>query len=229
MSGKFYYTGIYKTGLECYRMQTKKVYLYVFNTMSDWEYGYLIAELNSGRYFKKDLVPLRVVTVGANKEIITTMGGLSIKPNICLDECTLESNDLLVLPGGNTWGEDIHQPILKKIGKALELGTIVAAICGAIEALANIGYLDSRNHTSNSLEYTKMVCPNYKGENFYEIGPVVASENLITASGVAPLEFAMEVLKKLDVFAPDTLHSWYNLNKTHKPEYFFQLMNSINS
>ncbi|MFU2016242.1 glutamine amidotransferase, partial [Peribacillus butanolivorans] len=40
--------------------------------------------------------------------------------------------------------------------------------------------------------------------------------------------FAMEVLKKLDVFAPDTLHSWYNLNKTHKLEYFFQLMNSIN-
>jgi putative intracellular protease/amidase len=209
-------------------MQTKKVYLYVFNTMSDWEYGYLIAELNSGRYFKKDLVPLKVVTVGANKEIITTMGGLSIKPNICLDECTLESNDLLVLPGGNTWGENIHQPILKKIGKALELGTIVAAICGAIEALANIGYLDSRNHTSNSLEYTKMVCPNYKGEKFYEMGPVVASENLITASGVAPLEFAMEVLKKLDVFAPDTLHSWYNLNKTQKCEYFFQLMNSIN-
>ena len=31
----------------------QKVYLYVFNTMSDWEYGYLIAELNSGRYFKK--------------------------------------------------------------------------------------------------------------------------------------------------------------------------------
>ncbi len=210
-------------------MQTKKVYLYVFNTMSDWEYGYLIAELNSGRYFKKDLVPLKVVTVGANKEIITTMGGLSIKPSICLDECTLESNDLLVLPGGNTWGEDTHQPILKKIGKALELGTIVAAICGAIEALANIGYLDSRNHTSNSLEYTKMVCPNYKGEKFYEMGPVVASENLITASGIAPLEFAMEVLKKLDVFVPDTLHSWYDLNKTHKPEYFFQLMNSINS
>ena len=46
-------------------------------------------------------------------------------------------------------------------------------------------------------------------------------------SGIAPLEFAMEVLKKVDVFAPNTLHSWYNLNKTHKPEYFFQLMNSI--
>lgn len=34
-------------------MQSKTVYLYAFPTMSDWEYGYLMAELNSGRYFKK--------------------------------------------------------------------------------------------------------------------------------------------------------------------------------
>ncbi|SFD13926.1 Putative intracellular protease/amidase [Bacillus sp. 491mf] len=208
-------------------MQTKKVYLYVFHTMSDWEYGYLIAELNSGRYFKKDLAPLKVVTVGTTKEIITTMGGLNIKPDISLDECTLESKDLIILPGGTTWGEDIHQPILKKIGEALKLGTIVAAICGATEGLANIGYLNSRKHTSNNLEYIKMVCPNYKGEKFYEMGPAVSDVNLVTASGIAPLEFAVEVLKILDVFAPDTLRSWYNLHKTHKPEYFFQLMNSI--
>jgi putative intracellular protease/amidase len=94
-------------------MQTKKVYLYVFNTMSDWEYGHLIAELNSGRYFKKELAPLKV-TVGANNEIITTMGGLSIKPDISLDECTLESNDLLVLPGGTTWRGKHLSSYLKK-------------------------------------------------------------------------------------------------------------------
>lgn len=209
-------------------MQTKKVFLYVFNTMSDWEYGYLIAELNSGRYFKKDLEPLKVITVGANKEMITTMGGLGIKSAISLEECTLECKDLLILPGGTTWNEEIHQPILERIGQALKLGTIVAAICGAIEALANMGYLDTRKHTSNNLEYTKMVCPNYKGEKFYEVGSAVSDANLVTASGIAPLEFAMEVLKKLDVFAPDTLDSWYSLNKTHKPEYFFHLMNSMN-
>ncbi|MGM0855109.1 MAG: type 1 glutamine amidotransferase family protein [Bacillota bacterium] len=209
-------------------MQTKKAFLYVFNTMSDWEYGYLITELNSGRYFKKDVAPLKVMTVGATKEMITTMGGVSIKPDISFDECTLESKDLLILPGGTTWSEEIHQPILERIGQALELGTIVAAICGAIEGLGNMGYLDTRKHTSNNLEYTKMVCPNYQGETFYELGSAVSDANLVTASGIAPLEFAMEVLKKIDVFTPDALHSWYNLNKTHKPEYFFQLMNSIN-
>ncbi|MBU8612661.1 MULTISPECIES: type 1 glutamine amidotransferase family protein [Bacillus] len=209
-------------------MQTRKVYLYVFHTMSDWEYGYLIAELNSGRYFKQDAASLKVVTVGANKEMITTLGGLSIKPDISLDECTLESQDLIILPGGNTWGEDIHQPILKKVDDALKLGTTIAAICGATLGLANEGYLDSRKHTSNDLEYMKMVCPNYKGETLYENGPAVSDENLVTASGIAPLEFAVEVLKKLDVFAPDTLRSWYKLNKTQKPEYFFELMNTIN-
>ncbi|GLY12363.1 type 1 glutamine amidotransferase family protein [Pseudobacillus badius] len=208
-------------------MKTKKAYLYVFHTMSDWEYGYLIAELNSGRYFKQGRAPLKVVTVGTTKESIMTMGGVNIKPDISLDECTFESKDLIILPGGNTWREEIHQPILKTIGAALKLGTVVAAICGATEGLATMGYLDSRKHTSNSLEYIKMVCPDYKGERFYEMGPAVSDKNLVTASGVAPLEFAMEVLKKLDVFAPDTLHSWYSLNKTHRPEYFFQLMNSI--
>lgn len=209
-------------------MQTKNVYLYVFNTMSDWEYGYLIAELNSGRYFKKDSAPLKVITVGADKEMITTMGGLRIKADIPLDECNLENKDLLILPGGTMWNEEIHQPVLERVGRALELGTLVAAICGSIEALANMGYLDTRKHTSNNLEYTKMVCPDYKGEEFYEMEPAVSDANLVTASGIAPLEFAVEVLKKMDVFAPDTLQSWYNLNKTHKPEYFYQLMDSIN-
>ncbi|BCD29565.1 ThiJ/PfpI family intracellular protease [Bacillus cereus AH1271] len=42
----------------------------------------------------------------------------------------------------------------------------------------------------------EMVCPTYKEENLYEMGPVASAENLITASGVAPLEFAVVVLKK---------------------------------
>lgn len=210
-------------------MQTKKVFLYVFDSMSDWEYGYLIAELNSGRYFKKGVAPLKVITVGANKEMVTTMGGLQTKPNISLEESTFERNDLLILPGGTTWNEDMHHPILKLTGQVLQQSTIVAAICDATDALANMGYLDAKKHTTNNLQYTKMICPNYQGENFYVEEPAIRDVNLVTSSGIAPLEFAAEVRKKLDVFAPDTLNAWYTLIKTHQLEYFFQLMNSMNS
>lgn len=59
-----------------------KVYHYVFDTMSDWET--LITELNSGRYFKKGLTPLEVITVGIDKNPVTTMGGIKILPRISI-------------------------------------------------------------------------------------------------------------------------------------------------
>ncbi len=70
-----------------------------------------------GKIFQKDAAPLKVMTIGVTKEMVTTMGGLRIKPDISLDEWTLASTDLLILPGGNTWGEEIHQPILKRPAK----------------------------------------------------------------------------------------------------------------
>ena len=208
-------------------MNTKKVYLYVFNTMSDWEIAYLTAELNSGRYFKKGLQPLKVITVGSDKNPVDTMGGLKVIPETSLDECNIEITDALILPGGFTWTESIHDTVLEKTEKALLQGTVVAAICGATVGLAKKGLLDSRSHTSNDLEFLKIVAPNYTGEKYYKFEPTVIDENLVTASGIAPLEFTMQVLKVLDVLKAETLQSWYNVYKTHEPKYFFELMDSI--
>jgi len=203
------------------------VYLYVFDSMSDWEIGYLTAELNSGRYFRKGLSPARIVTVGIEKTPVTTMGGLKITPDIKVDECNIKSIDALILPGGNTWTEAIHKPILKIAERCLQEGIVVGAICGATIGLAQAGLLDSRPHTSNDLAYLKMICPSYTGEEYYKSESAVTDEKLITASGVAPLEFSVHVLRELDVFSPETLDAWYHLNKTHKPQYFYALMNSI--
>ncbi|CAM5712612.1 hypothetical protein LSPH24S_07281 [Lysinibacillus sphaericus] len=43
------------------------------------------------------------------------------------------------------------------------------------------------NTQAMTVQYIRMVCPNYKGEKFYEMRPAVSGENLIiTASGAAP-------------------------------------------
>lgn len=206
-------------------MKTRKVYLYIFDTMSDWEVGYLTAELNTGRYFKKGLEPLKIITVGNDKEPISTMGGLNVLPEISIDECKLEKEDLLILPGGETWLSSQHEIILEKTKKALEQGTIVAAICGATLALANKGLLDNRYHTSNDLEFLKMVVPSYSGDEYYKREGAVSGNNLITACGTAPLEFTKEVLKSLDVLSTEALEAWFNLYKTNDSKYFFELMN----
>lgn len=39
------------------------IYVYVMNTMADWETAHVMAELNSGRFFKKDAEKVQLETV----------------------------------------------------------------------------------------------------------------------------------------------------------------------
>jgi len=172
-------------------------------------------------------MPLRVITVGIDKTPITTMGGLKVLPEVELTECNIEEAAALILPGGNTWTEAIHSPIIRMAEDYLDKGIVVGAICGATIRLAMAGLLDQRDHTSNDLGYLKMICPSYVGQQYYKQEDAVTDGSLITASGIAPLEFTLHILKILDIMSPQTLASWYNLYKTHDTKYFFELMNSI--
>ena len=44
------------------------VYVYVMDTMADWEVSYAMAELNSRRFFKKDAKDVTVKTVSHSRE-----------------------------------------------------------------------------------------------------------------------------------------------------------------
>jgi hypothetical protein len=72
-----------------------------------------------------------------------------------------------------------------------------------------------------------MCAPAYKGEARYVHKPAVSDRDLITASGIAPLEFAREIFTKLDIMAPATIEAWYQLYRTHEPSHFFALMQSL--
>jgi putative intracellular protease/amidase len=204
----------------------KTVYMYVFDTMADWETGYLTAELNTGRFFKKGLSPLKVKTFGIEKLPVTTMGGIKILPEHSLEECVMKEAAALILPGGLTWMESFHDPVLETAEKWLEEGITVGAICGATIALAAKGLLNLKIHTSNDLEYLKKTCPEYTGEKYYVNEPAATGGNLVTASGDAPLEFAAHMIKQLDVFSPQTIDAWLGLNQTHDAKFFFELMNA---
>ena len=205
----------------------KVAYLYVFDTMADWESSYVIAELHSGRYFKDKTLKYDVKTVSVTHEPITTMGGVKILPELTIDQLTDHEAGILVLPGGDTWLEPLHAPIFTRVSEFLHIHIPVAAICGATIGLAAHGFLNNCQHTSNDRDYLKAICPTYTGESFYLQQPAVIDGDLITASGVAPLDFAYAILNKLEVFLPATLEAWYKLYQTHEATYFFALMASL--
>jgi putative intracellular protease/amidase len=205
------------------------VYVYVLDTLADWELGYVTAELNSGRFFKKDAQQVSLKAVSASKEPIRTMGGLTIAPDCLIDDIVVSEKSVLLLPGATTWNDPKHGTIIKKASEFLSLGATVCAICGATAALANFGLLNNRPHTSNGPGFLEMVSPNYKGQSFYIDKPSVADNNLITASSTGALLWAKQIIGHLSVFQSDTLEVWYEYFSTGKPDRFFALMQSLPS
>ncbi|ASA22496.1 DJ-1/PfpI family protein [Paenibacillus donghaensis] len=205
----------------------KYAYVYVLDTMADWELGFVIAELNSGQYFKRRGSRLPVRTVGASTRPIITKGGMTIVPDLTVDEIALEASAVLLLPGADTWKDPAHGPIVEKTKQLLDVGGNVAAICGATMALADAGLLDYRQHTSNSLEYLTLFSPAYKGAARYKDEKIVTEDNLITTGSAGALLLAREVIALLDLFAEETLEAWYNYFTTGNPKYFQVMMETL--
>jgi len=206
----------------------KTIYFVILDTLSDWEAGHVLAELGSGRYLKEPSQRYNVVLCGATPDPITTMGGLHMVPDVVISEIQPGKGDLLLLPGADTWLIPKQESVIAKVREVLESRATVGAICGATLGLANAGLLDNRSHTSNDLNVLKMFCPNYRGDQFYVNEPAVTDGNLITANGLAPVEFAYHIFRQLDVMAPATLEAWHGLFTTRKPECFYALVASQN-
>lgn len=205
----------------------RSAYLYVLDTLSDWEPGYALAELNSGRFFKEPGQRIPVRTLGVSKHPITTMGGVEITPQVSVGDVTAQNTAVLLLVGADTWDEPQHDDVLQKARELLDAGTNVAAICGATGALANAGTFDDRSHTSNSLQYLEMVAPKYRGHPHYVEARAVADGNLITADSSGQLLWAKCVLERLGVFSDESLEAWYRYFDTGDAQHFFSLMQSL--
>ncbi|AZO94887.1 type 1 glutamine amidotransferase family protein [Halocella sp. SP3-1] len=201
-------------------------YIYVLDTLSDWEIAFLTAELNSRRYFNKNK-KTELIMIGNTLKPIKTMGGIIITPDKDINNIEFQEGDILILPGADTWMDDKNKEILNIVSDVINRKVIIAAICGATVALAQIGLLDNRKHTSNDKDFLKMFSPNYKGSSHYINAPTVVDDNLITATGLAPLEFSYEIFKKINVMKKDTLEAWYQLYKTKQPKYFYSLMETL--
>lgn len=202
-------------------MKSQTVHLFIFETLADWEPGFAIAGINKPT-FQTQPGRYSVKTVGLNPSPVKTMGGVTLLPDLTLDQLEPAQSAMLILPGGDTWDEGQNIEAAQKAKDFLAAGVPVAAICGATAALARLGLLDDKRHTSNAPDYLQAT--NYQGAALYVNEPAVTDGRLITAAGTAPLDFAYHIFKKLDLYPADTLEAWYGLFKTGDPTYFFKLL-----
>jgi putative intracellular protease/amidase len=199
----------------------RDVHLYVLDTLADWEPGYTIAHINApapgvaSRY--------RVRTVGADLRPVRTKGGITIVPDMALADLDPSQSAMLILPGADTWDE--HGDALQRARQFVDAGVPIAAICGATFALARVGLLDDRKHTSNDPHW--LASSGYAGGKHYVDAPAIEDRGVITASAMAPLDFARLVLARLQVFPEPALAAWYDLYTTRNPASYFAFMEAV--
>ena len=198
-------------------MKQQTIHMFVFDTLADWEPGFAIAGLNNPA-FQAQPGRYRVATVGGSKAPIVTVGGVTILPDLAIDELTPASSAMLILPGGGGWDQGANTEALDLARRFLAAGVPVAAICGATAGLARAGILDQVQHTSNAREY--LAATGYRGAALYQDQPAAADGNVITASSTAPIEFAYQIFKQLGVYSDQVLEAWFGLFKTGDAAYY---------
>ena len=183
-------------------MNSKPVHLAVYDTFADWETGHATAHLARAGH--------DIRTVGPATRPVRSIGGLSVQPDLALEDVRPEDSSLLILPGADLWdaGDDLA-PFARKAREFLDAGVPVAAICGATAGLAREGLLDDRDHTSAVSFY--LAATGYAGGGRYVEADAVTDGALVTAGPTEPVAFAREILRLLGVYEGEVLDAWYRL------------------
>ena len=186
----------------------KAVYLLVVEGFADWEPSHAVAELRRQGHY-------RVETVGLTPAPVRSMGGLCVVPSKTVADVVASDVAVLILPGGDRWESSPIEPELARLLEQLDAARVpIAAICAATVAMARLGLLRGRRHTSNGLAFLQSHVPSYSEAAQYVDAPAVRDRRLITASGLADVEFARELFEELEVMTPDDRALWAQIFRT---------------
>ena len=183
-------------------MPTKAAYLLAIPGFADWEPAHALAELRrAGGY--------RVEIAASSRAPVESMGGVSVLPSRALPDVDPDDVAIFILPGGDRWEDTPPEPALVTLLETLDDAQVpIAAICGATVGVARAGLLRNRRHTSNGLAYLQAQVRGYRDAANYVDRPAVRDRHLITASGLADVEFAAEIFAELGVFSEADRALW---------------------
>ena len=204
-------------------MNNDTIHVAIYDTWADWEPGYALAHLASGDW-QPDGKKYRIVTVGETSDPITTKGGITLTPDITIGELDPSNSAMRIRPGADTWLGGGNAGFADNASRFLAGGVPVAAICGATVGLAHAGVLNELDHTSNAPQILESDA--YTGHARYKNELVVTDGDLITAAGIAPVEFALAIFERLAFYNRAINDNWYLLYGQQDAAGFFGLMDA---
>ena len=174
-----------------------KILVFIFDEMTDYEITFIshLLGADAGK---------EIVTIAYEDKMIKGRSGFLYKPSRLVDDVLDEDVEGLIITGG--WYGQTKPELMKLINNLNSKGKLISAICGAGTVfLAKAGVLNNVKYTTPIVEWTQKHIEIYGNEdpfpreNFVS-ERVVRDRNIITAQGIAFIDFAIEICDWFNLF-----------------------------
>lgn len=176
-----------------------KILFFIFDNMTDYEITFIahLLKVDAAR---------DIVTVAYEDKMIKSASGIMYKPDKTVKEVLSDDSDIdgLIICGG--WFSEVREELKELIRRLNSRNKLLAGICGAgTFLLAVSGVLSDVKYTTPITSMTERhikifgSADPFPRENYID-ARVVADGNIITALGVAFIDFAVEICDKLELF-----------------------------
>ncbi|KAB3538570.1 thiamine biosynthesis protein ThiJ [Alkaliphilus pronyensis] len=175
----------------------KKILVFIYDDMADFEITFLTHLL--GTNTEKEIIP-----VAFEDKIIKSRCGMLYKPLMLVKDILVNDEiEGLIITGG--WNGEIRVELMDLIKELNDRNKLLAAICAGPRFLAKAGVLKDKKYTTSIIEWTDEHKAQFNEDdpfprNNFENKRALTDRNIITAQGVAFIDFAVEVCEWFSLF-----------------------------
>ncbi len=173
-----------------------KILVYIYDDMADFEISLLTHLLGADR-------GMELLVVSNNNRMVTSKSGMLFMPHLDLHNIDIMEVEGIIIPGGLL--ADLDEKLIDIIQDLHSRNKLIAAICAAPWILAKAGVLEKCKYTTSIVEWRDMHKEIFKTDDpfprqGYIEGRVIRDGNIITAKGIAFIDFAIEVCDYFGLF-----------------------------
>lgn len=190
-----------------------KVLLFIFDEMTDYEITFIthLLSVDAGK---------EIITISYEDKLVKSASGLKYKADKLVGDVLDIDVEGIIVCGG--WYGEVRGELIKLISDLDLKGKLLAGICGAGTVfLAKAGILNEAKYTTPITEWTNKHIEifghkdPFPRRNFID-KRVVRDGNVITAQGIAFIDFAVEICDWFNLF--ENQQERIDFNKSVKGE-----------